>query len=141
MGTEDRGRGSREENRPRLYNGHDFNSINLWLSWLIDERKLLFYQAHIRDKQSQDQIAIGLTHNYLSATEPQSFTEVTQTMKTRVEKQGPGSWVVFVNDQRHHELFLTRAAARREAKRQREAYKIDNARTLAQTAQALPVGH
>ena len=62
-------------------------------------------------------------------------------MKTRVEKQGPGSWVVFVNDQRHDELFLTRAAARREAKRQREAYKIDNARTLAQTAQALPVGH
>ena len=109
--------------------------------WLIDEHKLLFNQAHIRDKQSQDQIAIGLTHNYLSATEPQSFTEVTQTMKTRVEKQGPGSWVVFVNDQRHHELFLTRAAARREAKRQREAYKIDNARTLAQTAQALPVGH
>jgi len=27
---------------------------------------------------------------------------------------------VFVNDQRHHEIFLTRAAARREAKRQRE---------------------
>ena len=86
--------------------------------WLIDERKLLFNQAHIRDKQSQDQIAIGLTHNYLSATEPQSFTEV--TMKTRVQKLGPGSWVVFVNDQRHHEIFLTRAAARREAKRQRE---------------------
>jgi hypothetical protein len=47
-------------------------------------------------------------------------------MKTRVEKQGPGSWVVFVNGQRHHELFLTRAAARREAKRQNEADKIDN---------------
>ena len=68
---------------------------------------------------------MGLTHNYLNATEPQSLTEVTQTMKTRVVKLGPGSWAVFVNDQRHHELFLTRAAARREAKRQKEA-KIDN---------------
>jgi hypothetical protein len=47
-------------------------------------------------------------------------------MKTRVEKQGPGSWVVFVNGQRHHEVFLTRATARREAKRQTEADKIDN---------------
>jgi hypothetical protein len=47
-------------------------------------------------------------------------------MKTRVEKQGPGSWVVFVNGQRHHETFRTRAAARREAKRQTEANKIDN---------------
>jgi hypothetical protein len=47
-------------------------------------------------------------------------------MKTRVEKQGPGSWAVFVNGQRHHEIFLTRAAARREAKRQAEANKIDN---------------
>jgi hypothetical protein len=47
-------------------------------------------------------------------------------MKTKVEKQGPGSWVVFVNGQRHHEIFLTRAAARREAKRQTEANKIDN---------------
>jgi hypothetical protein len=47
-------------------------------------------------------------------------------MKTRVEKLGPGSWVVFVNDQRHHEIFRTRAAARREAKRQTEANKIDN---------------
>jgi hypothetical protein len=47
-------------------------------------------------------------------------------MKTRVVKLGPGSWAVFVNDQRHHELFLTRAAARREAKRQNEADKIDN---------------
>ena len=41
-------------------------------------------------------------------------------MKTRVVKLEPGSWAVFVNGQRHHELFLTRAAARREAKRQRE---------------------
>jgi hypothetical protein len=41
-------------------------------------------------------------------------------MKTRVVKLGRGSWAVFVNDQPHHELFLTRAAARREAKRQRE---------------------
>jgi hypothetical protein len=47
-------------------------------------------------------------------------------MKTRVEKLGPGSWAVFVNDQRHHEIFLTRAAARREVKRQKEANKIDN---------------
>ena len=65
-----------------------------------------------------------LTHNYLNATEPQPLTE--ETMKTRVEKLGPGSWVVFVNDQRHHEIFRTRAAARREAKRQTEANKIDN---------------
>jgi hypothetical protein len=47
-------------------------------------------------------------------------------MKTKVEKLGPGSWAVFVDDQRHHEIFRTRAAARREAKRQNEAYKIDN---------------
>jgi hypothetical protein len=47
-------------------------------------------------------------------------------MNTRVEKQGPGSWVVFVNDQRHHEIFVTRAAARREAKRQKETNKIGN---------------
>jgi hypothetical protein len=47
-------------------------------------------------------------------------------MKTRVEKLGPGSWAVFVNDQRHHETFLTRSAARREANRQKEADKIDN---------------
>jgi sarcosine oxidase gamma subunit len=86
----------------------------------------LFYWADICDKQSQDQIAMGLTHNYLHAMEPQSLTEVTQTMKTRVEKQGPGSWVVFVNGQRHDVLFRTRAAARREAKRQAEANKIDN---------------
>jgi sarcosine oxidase gamma subunit len=46
-------------------------------------------------------------------------------MKTRVEQLGPGSWAVFVNGQRHHEVFLTRAAARREAKRQTEADKID----------------
>jgi predicted ribonuclease YlaK len=65
-----------------------------------------------------------LTHNYLMATEPQSLTEV--TMKTRVVKLGRGSWAVFVNDQPHHETFLTRAAARREAKRQKEADKIDN---------------
>ena len=59
---------------------------------------------------------MGLAHNYLKAAEPQSLTEVTQTMTTKVEKLGPGSWVVFVNGQRHHELFPTRAAARREAK-------------------------
>ena len=47
-------------------------------------------------------------------------------MKARVEKLGPGSWAVFVNGQRHHEIFFTRAAARREAKRQTEANKIDN---------------
>jgi sarcosine oxidase gamma subunit len=41
-------------------------------------------------------------------------------MKTKVVKLRPGSWAVFVNDQRHHVLFLTRAAARREAKRQKE---------------------
>jgi hypothetical protein len=46
-------------------------------------------------------------------------------MNTRVEKQGPGSWVVFVNGQRHDKTFLTRAAARREAKRQKETNKID----------------
>jgi len=88
------------------------------------ERKLLFYQADICDKQSQHQIAMGLTHNYLNGTEPQSLTEV--TMNTRVEKQGPGSWVVFVNGQRHDEIFLTRSAARREAKRQKEVDKINN---------------
>ena len=68
----------------------------------------------------------GLTHNYPSTTKLQSLTEVTQTMTTKVEKLGPGSWAVFVNGQRHHELFLTRAAARREARRQKEAHKIDN---------------
>jgi hypothetical protein len=47
-------------------------------------------------------------------------------MNTRVEKQGPGSWVVFVNGQRHDEIFVSRAAARREAKRQKETNKIDN---------------
>jgi hypothetical protein len=47
-------------------------------------------------------------------------------METREEKAGPGSWVVFVNGQRHHETFITRAAARIEAKRQKEANKIDN---------------
>jgi hypothetical protein len=47
-------------------------------------------------------------------------------MKTRVEKLGSGSWAVFIDDQRHHEIFRTRAAARREAKRQTEANKIDN---------------
>jgi len=46
-------------------------------------------------------------------------------MKTRVEKLGSGSWAVFVDDQRHHEIFLTRAAARRFTKeaRQKEADK------------------
>ena len=66
----------------------------------------------------------GLTHNYLNATEPQSLTEV--TMKTRVEKLGPGSWAVLVNGQRQHEIFRTRAAARSEANRQKDADKIDN---------------
>jgi hypothetical protein len=47
-------------------------------------------------------------------------------MKTRVEKLGPGSWVVFVNGQRHDETFVTRSAARREANKHREADKIDN---------------
>ena len=47
-------------------------------------------------------------------------------METKVEKAGPGSWVVFVNGQRHHETFIKRAAARIEAKRQKEANKIDN---------------
>jgi hypothetical protein len=45
-------------------------------------------------------------------------------MKTRVEKLGPGSWVVFVNGQRHDETFVTRSAARREAKRQKETNLI-----------------
>jgi hypothetical protein len=49
-----------------------------------------------------------------------------EMMKTRVVKLGPGSWAVFVNDQRHHETFRTRAAARSEAKRQTETNKIDN---------------
>jgi hypothetical protein len=47
-------------------------------------------------------------------------------MKTRVEKLGPQSWVVFVNGQRHEEIFVSRAAARREAKRQKETNKIGN---------------
>ena len=45
---------------------------------------------------------------------------------TKVEKLGPGSWAVFINGQRHHETFRTRAAARREAKRHEEANKITN---------------
>jgi hypothetical protein len=36
------------------------------------------------------------------------------------------SWAVFVNGQRHHEIFVTRAAAKREAKRQKETNKIGN---------------
>ena len=67
----------------------------------------------------------GLTHNHLTPHRA-TIIRYQQTMKTRVEKQGPGSWAVFVNGQRHHEIFLTRAAARREAKRQQEANKIDN---------------
>jgi hypothetical protein len=48
-------------------------------------------------------------------------------MKTKVEKLGPGSWAVFVDGQCHHEIFVTRAAARREANnKHREADKIDN---------------
>jgi hypothetical protein len=47
-------------------------------------------------------------------------------METRVEKAGPRSWVVFVNGQRHHETFITRAAARIEAKKQKETTKINN---------------
>jgi hypothetical protein len=47
-------------------------------------------------------------------------------MKTKVVKLESGSWAVFVDDQRHHELFRTRAAARSEAKRQEEANRIDN---------------
>jgi hypothetical protein len=73
----DRGRalsGGRE--RPRLYTETRFNNINLWLSVVNDERKLLFYRADICDKQSQHQIAMGHTYNYLNATEPQSLTEV-----------------------------------------------------------------
>ncbi len=57
-----------------------------------------------------------LTHTYLNDTEP--LTE--EMMKTRVVKLGSGSWAVFVDDQRHHETFRTRAAARSEAKRQTE---------------------
>jgi hypothetical protein len=52
--------GGRE--RPRLYTGTRFNSINLWLSVVNDERKLLFYRDEISDIQSQHQIAMGLTH-------------------------------------------------------------------------------
>jgi hypothetical protein len=47
-------------------------------------------------------------------------------MKTRVVKLGPGSWAVFVDGQRHHEIFVTRAAARREASKKKETNKIDN---------------
>lgn len=57
-----------------------------------------------------------LTHTYLNDTEP--LTE--EMMKTKVVKLGPGSWAVFVDEQRHHETFRTRAAARSEAKRQTE---------------------
>ena len=105
---------------------HASTVLIFWLSLVYGAHKLLFYQAGICDKQSQHQIAMGLTHNYLNGTEPQSLTEVTQTMKTKVQKLGPGSWAVFVNGQRHDVLFRTRAAARREAKRQTEANKIDN---------------
>jgi len=65
-----------------------------------------------------------LARNYLNVTEPRPLTE--ETMKTRVEQLGPGSWALFVNGQRHQETFRTRAAPRREAKRQTEANKIDN---------------
>ena len=78
-------------------------------------------QSGISCSRTLDQ---GLTHNYVKVIELQFLTEV--TMKTRVVKLGPGSWAVFVNDQRHHEVFLSRAAARREAKSQKEANKIDN---------------
>ena len=44
-------------------------------------------------------------------------------MKTRVEKLERRSWIVFVNGQRHDEIFVT---PRREAKRQKETNKIDN---------------
>jgi hypothetical protein len=47
-------------------------------------------------------------------------------MERRVEKAGPRSWVIFVNGGRHQETFTTRAAARIEAKRQKETNKIDN---------------
>ena len=47
-------------------------------------------------------------------------------METKVEKLGPGSWALFVNGQRHNETFRTRAAARKEAKKQTEADNIDN---------------
>jgi hypothetical protein len=42
--------GGRE--RPRLYSGTCFNSINLWLSVVNDEGKSLFYEAEICDIQS-----------------------------------------------------------------------------------------
>ena len=67
----------------------------------------------------------GLTHNHLKAYRV-TILRYQQTTNTRVEKLGPGSWVVFVNGQRHHEIFRTRAAARREANRQKETNKIDN---------------
>jgi hypothetical protein len=54
------------------------------------------------------------------------LTRKSQAMEPRVEKAGPRSWFVFVNGQRHHETFITRAAARIEAKRQKETNKIDN---------------
>jgi hypothetical protein len=44
-------------------------------------------------------------------------------MITRVEKIGPGSWAAFVDGQRHHELFLTRAAARRFMKETKQQNK------------------
>jgi hypothetical protein len=49
-------------------------------------------------------------------------------MNTKAEKLGPGSWTVFVNGQRHHETFFTRAAARRfmQEARQKEADKINS---------------
>ena|SRR5215469_11414930 len=45
------GPGSRKENRLRLYNGHDFNGINLSLSVVSGARKLLFCWAEICDDQ------------------------------------------------------------------------------------------
>jgi len=46
------GPGSRKENRLRLYNGHDFNGINLSLSVVSGARKLLFCWAEICDVQT-----------------------------------------------------------------------------------------
>jgi hypothetical protein len=51
-------------------------------------------------------------------------------MNTRVEKLGPGSSAVFVNGQRHHETFVTREAARREAKRIRILTCVGDSRSF-----------
>jgi hypothetical protein len=116
--------GGRE--RPRSYIGYASVVLIFGLVWLTANVSYCFLRPTSETTSNNDLVSARLdqrlTHTYLNGTE--SLTE--EMMKTRVVKLGPGSWAVFVNDQRHHETFSTRAAARSEAKRQTETNKIDN---------------